>query len=389
MIAQIAWGYVALAVAPWLAVPVLILWRLRRTSSLAGYSPEVPASAPVVSVIVPARNEAHNIESCLRSILGGSWPSIEVIVVDDHSTDRTGDIARRIAAEDARVTVIANPDLPDGWIGKQWACHNGQIAANGKFLLFTDADTRHGRELLARSMNAMKRRKADLFTVAGSQSMATFWERLLQPHVFGMLVARFGDTEHLSRSKNPYDKVANGQFMLMRADTYDRAGGHEAVRTHVAEDLRLAQEWTRLGYSVQMVEGFDYMTTRMYAGLREIWRGWGKNIWAAGRDTIDAGPVLQGLLRVAAPLVPLWEIAPVIAVALALAGLAPASVGAWGAIAYALNTLYWVVMHIAFRAPVLYAPLNPLAACVLVALFATASWRGDRVEWKGRAYVSR
>jgi hypothetical protein len=138
-----------------------------------------------------------------------------------------------------------------------------------------------------------------------------------------------------------------------------------------------------------MVEGFDYMTTRMYAGLREIWRGWGKNIWAAGRDTIDAGPVLQGLLRVAAPLVPLWEIAPVIAVALALAGLAPASVGAWGAIAYALNTLYWVVMHIAFRAPVLYAPLNPLAACVLVALFATASWRGDRVEWKGRAYVSR
>ena len=176
--------------------------------------------------------------------------------------------------------------------------------------------------------------------------------------------------------------------MLVRADTYDRAGGHEAVRTHVAEDLRLAQEWTRLGFSVQMVEAFDYLATRMYAGFGEIWRGWGKNIWAAGRDTLSAGPALRALIRVAAPLVPLWEIVPAVAIIFAVAGVVPASVGAWGVAAYALNTLYWVAMHVALRAPVAYAPLNPLAACVLVGLFTSASWRGDRVEWKGRAYVS-
>jgi chlorobactene glucosyltransferase len=389
MIADFSWGYIALAAGPWLAVPLFVLWPLRRTTTLANYSVAVPDPAPLVSVIVPARNEARNIEACVRSILSGSWPSIEVIVVDDHSSDGTGDIARRIAAADPRVTVIDNPDLPDGWIGKQWACHNGQLAARGTFLLFTDADTRHGSELLTRSMNAMRERGADLFTVAGSQTMETFWERLLQPHVFGMLAARFGDTEKVSRSRNPLDKIANGQFMLMRRDVYDRTGGHEAVRTHVAEDLRLAQEWTRLGYSVQIVAAFDYMNTRMYEGFGEIWRGWGKNIWAAGRDTVSAGPVLQTVLRILAPFVPLWEIAPVVAIMLALAGVVTVGIGVWGAIAYTINTLFWVLLHIAFRAPAWYALFNPLAAIVLMGMFARAAWKGGRVEWKGRAYISR
>ncbi len=389
MTADFSWGYIVPGVVPWLVVPIVVLWPLRRTTSLGNYPADVPADAPLVSVIVPARDEARNIEACVRSILGGKWPSIEVIVVDDHSTDGTGEIARQIATGDPLVKVISNPDLPDGWIGKQWACHNGQRAAHGTFLLFTDADTRHGSELLTRSMNAMRERRADLFTVAGSQTMDSFWERLLQPHVFGMLLGRFGDTEKVSRSRNPLDKIANGQFMLMRRDVYDRAGGHEAVRTHVAEDLRLAQEWTRLGYSVQIVPAFDHMTTRMYEGFGEIWRGWGKNIWAAGRDTVSAGPVLRTVLRIAAPLVPLWEIAPAIAIVLALTGVVSASIGVWGAIAFTINTLFWILLHIAFRAPARYALLNPLAALVLMGLFARAAWRGDRVEWKGRAYLSR
>ncbi len=325
-----SWWYVALAAAPWLAVPAVIFWKLRNTTSLDAYSAAVPLDAPLVSVVVPARDEARNIEACVRSILATHWPALEVIVVNDHSSDATADIARRVASGDRRMTVIDNPPLPDGWIGKQWACHNGALAAKGSFALFTDADTRHAPELLARSMNAMRERRADLFTVAGSQAMETFWERLVQPHMFGLLVARFGDTERVSRSTNPFDKIANGQFMLMRRDVYDRAGGHEAVRTHVAEDLRLAQEWTRRGYSVQIVTGFDYLSTRMYEGFGEIWRGWGKNIWAAGRDTIQTGPAARSLLRVAAPLLPLWEIVPLVAIVLALAGFVPAAIRRMG-----------------------------------------------------------
>ena len=272
---------------PWVVVPATILWKARNSTELETFSADLPGDAPLVSVVVPSRNEARNIDACVRSILASTWPNLEVIVVNDHSTDGTGDIARRIT--DPRLRVIDNPDLPDGWFGKQWACHNGAAVAKGSFLLFTDADTRHGPELLARSMRAARERKADLFSVAGSQTMDTFWEKLLQPHVFGLMLARFGDLDRVSASTNPYDKVANGQMMLVRRDVYDRAGGHEAVRSHVAEDLRMAQEWTRLGYSVQLISGLDYMSTRMYVGLREFVKGWGKNIYAAGRDTLDLG----------------------------------------------------------------------------------------------------
>jgi chlorobactene glucosyltransferase len=388
MTADLPWESIALGALPWLVVPVVILWRARDTKSLAEYPATAPDDAPLVSVIVPARNEARNIEACMRSILGTTWPGMEMIVVNDHSSDETGRIARAIAAADARITVIDNPDLPAGWFGKQWACHNGARAARGTFLLFTDADTRHGPALLARSMNAMRKRHADLFTVAGAQTMGSFWERLLQPHVFGMLLTRFGGTERVSRAANPYDKIANGQFILVPRGTYDRAGGHEAVRANVAEDLRLAQEWTRLGLSVQIVAGFDEMTTRMYEGFGEIWRGWGKNIWAAGRDTMPGGAVVQALARVTGPLVPLWDVAPAAAIVLALAGVVPAAAGAWGAVAYASVTAFWIVVRRAFRAPGWYALLHPVAAGVLAAMFARASWRGARVEWKGREYRS-
>src|SRR5471030_551572 len=136
MTADLPWGYIALATLPWVALPTAVLWRLRKRASLELYSAVVPSDAPLVSVIVPSRNEAHNIEKCVRSILAGNWTNIEVIVVDDHSSDGTGDIARRIARDEPRVRVIGNPELPAGWIGKQWACHNGQLVARGPMLLF-------------------------------------------------------------------------------------------------------------------------------------------------------------------------------------------------------------------------------------------------------------
>jgi chlorobactene glucosyltransferase len=238
-------------------------------------------------------------------------------------------------------------------------------------------------------MNAMRALRADLFTVVGSQIMGSFWERLIQPHVFGMLAARFGDMTNVNASKNPYDKIANGQFILVPRDVYDRAGGHEAVRTHIAEDLRLAQEWTRLGYSVQVIGAFDYLETRMYEGFGELWRGWGKNIWAAGRDSIGMGRRTQAVVRIIAPFAPLWEIAPALALVLGLAGIVPTAVLVWGAITYAINTLFWVLFHIGLRSPAWYAALNPLAATVLMAMFARATWRHDLVEWKGREYRSR
>jgi chlorobactene glucosyltransferase len=127
----------------------------------------------------------------------------------------------------------------------------------------------------------------------------------------------------------------------------------------------------------------------MYEGFGEIWRGWGKNLWAGGRDTLDMGPALMTVMRIVSPLAPLWEVGPAVAIALGLAGVLPAAILAWGVITYAINSLYWMALHVAFRAPLWYAFLNPLASLVLMAMFVRATWRGDRVEWKGREYRSR
>jgi chlorobactene glucosyltransferase len=379
-----------LAALPWVLVPIFILARLVDTKSLDDYSPDSAPDTPKVSVILPARNEAKHITQCVRSLLASRYPNFEVIVVNDHSTDGTVQLARDAAAGDPRLRVIENPDLPAGWFGKQWACHNGSLVATGDILLFTDADTRHGAELLPRSVNAMRARKADLFSVAGGQEMVSFWEKLIQPHIFGFIFARYGSSERISNSTRPSEKIANGQFIMVRRDIYDQAGGHEAVRSHVAEDLRLAQEWTRLGYSVQLIAGLDYMSTRMYDGLGEIIRGWGKNVYAAGRDAVPfTSPLAQTLLRWAFPLPTLWEIVPVGFIAFALLGVFGRAALVWGLAAYVANTLYWFVLYFFWNKNILYAFLHPVAALFVFYIFARAAWKGDHVEWKGRNYISR
>ncbi len=383
--------------AGWAAATAIIVVRFLDSHRLAEYSEEPPAEPPLVSIIIPARNEARNIGRCLRGVLLTTWPKFEVIVVDDHSTDGTVAIAQRIADEDAArypdqppcVHVIQAPDLPKGWFGKQWACHTGAAAAQGTILCFTDADTRHGSELLTRSVNAMRGRGAAMFTVAGRQEMMTFWEKVLQPFIFALMLARYGGVESMSRSSVPHRKVANGQFFLVTRAAYTQAGGHESVRTHVAEDLRLAQRLTSLDLPVHMVLAEDYLATRMYTSLGEIRRGWRKNLYAAGRDTLPLGPVTRRILPFVFPLAPLIPLVPI--VAFVLGALNVLGIGAilFGGIAGVVSLLFWIGVYA-------YAGLNPLwglthylAAPIFAWIFAEASWRGSTVEWKGRTYESR
>ncbi|MDA1081167.1 MAG: glycosyltransferase [Gemmatimonadetes bacterium] len=390
-----------LAALPWIVLPAVLLWRARGSVELSAYEPfgatdsasppssaSQPSSSPLVSIIVPARNEARNIEACLRSILSTTLRSIEVIVVDDHSSDGTGGIARRMAAGDARVTVTDAPPLPDGWFGKQWACHSAVQIARGTILLFTDADTRHTPELLPRALQALHERGADLLSVMGAQELGGFWERLLQPQVFTFILGRYGNTEAMSRSNRPVDKIANGQFFLVKRALYDKCGGHEAVRDHVAEDLRMAQEVCRAGGVVHFVEGREFLSTRMYEGLGELMRGWGKNVYAGGRDSLELGVLGRAVLRIVFPVPALWNVWPVALGLVAATGVLPAAVLWWGVTCYAASVLFWMMVNHEFGVPVWYAFLYPVAAAMMAWLLGVAALRGDRVEWKGRKYRS-
>jgi chlorobactene glucosyltransferase len=322
-------------------------------------------------------------------VLATSYPALEVIVVDDHSSDATGDLARAIAETDGRLRVIPAPDLPAGWFGKQWACATGARAATGALLLFIDADTRHAPDLIPRAVNALRRRDADLLTVAGHQEMHSFWERIVQPQFFALMSLRYGGTEHVSTTRRPADVIANGQFILVTRDAYDAMDGHARVRDHVAEDLALAQEFVRAGRRIALVLGVKQLSTHMYASLGELVAGWGKNIYAGGRYTALGGRIGRALYRFALPFAPLIGLVPPVAMLLGLVGVLSAAWTIWGAACFGVGLLFYGGTYAFMRTPVWYAVLYPLGLAVVFVIAIGAVWRGSRVEWKGRAYVAR
>ena len=279
--------------------------------------------------------------------------------------------------------------MPNQSSGKQWACAAGAGAASGELLLFTDADTAHGPELHARAVNLLLAADAALVTVAGAQELGSFWERLVQPQIFQLILSRFGGTERVNRSPRPLDKIANGQFLLFRRAAYERIGTHAAVRHTVAEDLALAQRTAAMGGRVVLVLGERHLSTRMYASLGELVRGWRKNVFAGGRDAMPFGRVGRLLYPLLLPLAPLFTLAPPVALLLAALGLAPSAVGLWGALAGGALVVYWAAVYRSLG----HSPLNalgyPLGAAVLLYIVVTATLRGRRVAWKGREYLHR
>lgn len=377
------------AAAPWVLLPPIAMLRVLQSQSLDELSPIVPPSAPLVSVIVPARNEARNIDRCVRSLLATRYPAIEVIVVDDHSTDGTGALAHAAGQGDSRLQVIQNPPLPNDWFGKQWACTTGARIARGQLLLFTDADTQHGPELLPRAVNILERDEADLVSVVGRQEMHSFWERLLQPQIFWMLLARYGGTESVSRARRAEDVIANGQYLLMRRQAYEAVGQHEAVRDLVAEDLALAQRFHRAGRRVRLLRADAQLSTHMYASLAELIAGWGKNVYAGGIHAMPGGTMGRLLFPFVLPLAPLLTLLPVLFVVPALLGMLGSGWLLWAAVCVVTNLVFWAVIYRGFQQSPAYALLYPLGAAMLLYIILRAIGRGKQVGWKGRQYVAR
>ena len=342
-----------------------------------------------MSVVIPARNERPNIERCLRSVLSSDYPQLEVVIVDDGSTDGTGDIARAVAAEDKRARVIETEGLPEGWFGKQWACDTGARNSRGSVILFADADTAHSSDLITRSVNMMIRRNADLFSVMGRQELGSFWERVIQPQIFSFMSVRYGGTESVTQSRFVKDKIANGQCLFVRRDTYDELGGHSLVRSHVAEDMMMAQRYYARGKRVVIALGVNQLSTRMYTSLRQLIHGWGKNVYAGGRDAVPFGVIGQLIFPLLLLSAPLIGLAPFVVLIASLFLSMSDSLLLWGLIAQASLLLWWAYVYRSIGESLLYVLLSPLGALVTLFIFARAVLRGQRVVWKDREYISR
>ena len=375
---------------PWIVPPLVTYFRLRHSRSLDDESDIPSEPAPLVSVIVPARNEAHNIGRCVASILSTTYPNLELIVVDDASTDGTHEFAERAIAGDKRGRVVNNPPLPAGWFGKQWACCTGAKYARGDVVQFTDADTEHGRDLVARSVNAMQTTNADLLSVAGRQKLVGFWEKIIQPQMFTVLSMRYGGTESITQSRRVTDKIANGQCIFVKRAAYDALGGHGSVRGSVAEDLLLAQRFFAARKHVVVMLGVNQLSTRMYGSLREIINGWRKNVFAGGLDAVPLGKIGQSLFPLALLLPPMLQLLPPFALMLAALGLPAGSATLlWATISCIATLGWWVLAYHTIGENPLYGIAYPLGALMLLYIFFTAVIRGRRVTWKGRTYISQ
>jgi chlorobactene glucosyltransferase len=363
---------------PWLA-PFASLFRL--ADNRPNLSDVPPANGTPVSVIIPARNESAVIETVVRSVLASTYRPLELLVVDDRSTDDTASIVQRLAEEDPRVRLVRGEPMPEGWYGKPWACLQGYRAAGGDILLFTDADTRHEPELLGRAVGALRQERADLVTVAPRQSCVTFWERLVMPQVWLLLALRYHPSR-VNRAKRTRDVIANGQFILVPRKSYEAVGTHQVVRGEVAEDLVLAQVFHRAGRRIHFAFAERLMETRMYHSLPHLVEGWSKNMYLGGRRSFPENRVLRALVPVMLAASFAFWLVPPVALAVAGGGLIPAA-----AAATALSAVFWMTISYSMRIPAWYGLLYPLGAMVGLYIGLRSTWRGARrVEWRGRVY---
>ena len=234
-----------------------------------------------VSILIPARNEAHNIGACIESLLKQTNLSDgEIIVLDDQSDDGTTDVIREIAGSERAVRVITGTDRPEGWLGKTWACHQLQEAANGSVLVFIDADVVLEPVAIASTVQTLREAKLDLVCPYPKQLAETTSERLIQP----LLQWSWATTLPLGIAENSSREslsAANGQFLAVDAKAYQRAGGHEAVKAAVLDDVELLRAIKRSGAYGTVIDGTTIATCRMYDNWSELSAGYTKSLWTA------------------------------------------------------------------------------------------------------------
>jgi len=243
-----------------------------------GYSSHKFSEFPGISVLVPARNEEKNIGKCLDSLTALDYPDYEVIVMDDKSTDRTAEIVAGYAVKDPRVKLASGEELPAGWVGKVWACHQLSKAAHGEYLIFIDADVTFAPDALRLALYHIEKDRLDFFSVFPKQVTHNFGENILTPLMHWLLLA-FLPMRNVLNSRNLKFAAANGQFIMMKREVYKDIGGHEAVKNRVVEDMELVRLAKSKGYRTLTGFGGDQIFCRMYDGYIPSLRGFSKNFF--------------------------------------------------------------------------------------------------------------
>jgi len=350
--------------------------------------PDLPRVGPLVSVLIPARNEAARIRACMDGLARQTYRGFEVIVVDDHSSDGTADVVRSYAAGLPALEIVPGAALPAGWAGKCWACWQAAGRARGEWLLFLDADVLPAPDLLAALIARAVGRRLDLLTLMPLLRLGSAAELLVMPAFFALLY----DLYPLAEVSDPRSPIAfaNGPCLLISRQVYAAVDGHRAVRASILEDTELGQRPKAAGYRLEAAAAPDLIAARMYDGWSSLSEGLGKNAvagyqsggarssWVSMRQALAV--FLPGALLVIGALLALGRPGAPIGAVLMLHGalLAALAILCWG----------WLARR-RYRIGPWWGALLPIGMVIYFGLAARALLRlrsGRGVTWKGRTF---
>ena len=368
----------------WISLIFGILQYISKAPSLDKFKNNFK-DTPLVSVIIPARNETENIAQCLDSMLEQDYPNYEVLVINDSSEDDTGDIIEQYSKKNTKIIHIDADPKPDGWIGKNWACMEGVRTAKSDLLLFTDADTRHAHQVITLTVNHMESKGLDALTALPRMRTRDFLTKITMPIISVFLHTRFSAI----RVNNPKKKTAYfiGGFFIIRRHVYEAVGMHEGVRSEIVEDGALGRKVKDAGYKLLMVKGEHLIDA----------------LWAR-----DPSTLWNALKRI---MIPMYLQTPKLAIGLAI-GLVfllflPFPLFIYGIISFQPEPVKFIILlsslfalictyiGVALEAtkgmniPIKYVILEPLGSLIVVGGLIAGILKAKKtssVSWRGRTY---
>lgn len=355
-------------------------------STLNYYVPETfTAPGPLVSVCIPARNEEKNIARCIRSLLRQEYSNIEILVLDDNSSDNTWRIVERFTKKDPRVRLFKGDPLPSGWLGKSYACQQLSYQAKGEYIIFTDADTLHFKDSIGHALYSLVNSKIDALSVFAQQITVTLSERMIIPFI-NFFIFTFMPVSLIKRSRFPLFCTAIGQFMMFKKDVYEAIGRHESVKKEILEDIHIAKQVKRKGYKFMIFDGRKSLHCRMYKNFSEVSKGMTKVIFSA----FDYKVLAQGFFTV---LVTVLFLLPFITLPLGIFIFDFPRLALVLNIAQVFIVLFFrIFLALRYKKRILEAFIHPVSIVLLIyiSLYSILHSKSSAgIDWKGRTYDVR
>jgi chlorobactene glucosyltransferase len=356
----------------------MIFFKNIKNFKLPGSFKDTP---PLISILIPARNEESNINKLLVSLTKQDYKNLEILVLDDNSIDFTAAIVKRMALKDPRIKFIDGAKLEEGWLGKSWACHQLAYQASGQYFIFTDADTLHFPDTVSNALAALVQNNLDGLSAYPKQIMVTFAERMLVSFI-GMGLFTMLPLVLVKKTKGKFFSSGIGQFFMFKKEAYFKSGGHESVKAEILEDVHLSKRIKAAGFSYMIFDGSSNIFCRMYKGFRETVSGFSKFIFAAFdyngfMETIAISfySILFLVPFILLPISFIFELSKIMVI-LAISQVL-------------LIFTIKIIISIRFKERILDIFLTPVSLCFIIAIalnsYVQARFKKG-VYWKGRIY---